>query len=52
MEEKSMRGRAFRLLTSTSLRLDSRYDFIAQLTVNTETTKKQNYSPENLIQKP
>jgi hypothetical protein len=51
MEEKSMRGRALRPLTSASLRSDSLYDFIAQVTVNARTTKKPNYSSDNLIDK-
>jgi hypothetical protein len=44
-----MRGRALRPLTSASLRSDSLYDFIAQVTLNTETTKKPNYSSDNSI---
>ena len=44
MEEKSIRGRALRPLTSASLRSHILYDFIAQQTLNTETTKKVNCS--------
>jgi hypothetical protein len=52
MDEKSMRGRALRPLTSVSLSSDSLYDFIALLVVNPENQEAMNdsmkQSPANL----
>jgi hypothetical protein len=46
MDEKSMRGRALRPLTSASLSSDNLYDFMALLVVNPENQKASRHSKE------